>query len=203
MHKPTRIFLVRHGETTSTENHRIHGHSDAPLTKTGLQHARVTGEYLLSRFFDAFYCSSLGRAHNTAKIIGESIKKEPIPADGLRERFYGGLEGFPLQIFEPDLTGPVLLRPFVRFVLFVSGEHEKDFINRVVSSIQEIIANHPGQRVLVVTHWGVLSILTKFFNNESMISWEAVGPWTACGISEYKSNGKKWQVVQFNSSGHL
>jgi len=203
MHKPTGVFLFRHGETASTESRRIHGQTDSPLTKAGLEHAQATGEYLPSGFFDAFYCSSLGRAYNTAKIIGKSIKKEPIPLDGLRERFYGGLEGFPLLTFEPDLTGPVLLRPFVRFVLFISGEHEKNFISRVVSSIQEIINNHPGQRVLIVTHWGVLSILTKFFKGENMKNWEAVGPWTACGISEYRSNGQGWKTVQFNSSSHL
>ena len=203
MHKPTQIVLIRHGETTSTAQNRIHGHTDAPLTEVGLRNVKATGDHLRGKSFDAFYCSSLGRAQNTARIIGKSINMEPIPLNGLRERFYGNLEGKPLPTFEPDLTGPVLLRPYVRFVLFMSGEHEKNFIKRVTGAMQEIINKHKGQRVLIVTHWGVLSILTRFFNNESMKNWEAVGPWTACGISEYHSNGCGWKLVQMNADSHL
>jgi broad specificity phosphatase PhoE len=203
MHKPTQIVLIRHGETVSTAKNRINGHTDAPLTKEGLRCAKATGEHLRGQSFDAFYCSSLGRAQNTAKIIGKSIKIKPIPLNGLRERFYGWLEGFPLPTFEPDLTGPVLLRPYVRFALFLSGEHANNFIQRVTASMQEIIDQYAGQRVLVVTHWGVLSILTRFFNNESMKNWEAVGPWTACGITEFRSNGRGWKLVQMNAGSHL
>jgi probable phosphoglycerate mutase len=199
----TSVVLVRHGETTATASRRIHGQTDAPLTPDGIRCAEDTGRYLKSENFDAFYCSSLERALHTARIIGDAIGIEPVPLDGLAERAYGWLEGFPLPTFEPDLTGPVLLRPFVRFALFLSGEHSADFIRRVTESMQEIIDRHAEQRILIVTHWGVLGILTRFFQGESMKNWEAVGPWTACGITEFHSNGKGWKTVQMNAGSHL
>ena len=105
MAKSTEIVLVRHAETTMISDNRIHGQLDAPLTESGIEAARRTAEYLSGQKFDAFYSSSLGRAMRTAEVIGEAIHINPVPVDGLCEHNYGWLEGKPLPLFEPDLTG--------------------------------------------------------------------------------------------------
>ena len=203
MTSPTQILLVRHAETTMIQEHRIHGHLDAPLSEKGLREARQTAESLRGQHFDAFYCSSLGRALTTAQIIGEAIGMQPTPLDDLKERYYGWLEGQSLNWFEPDLTGSWLSRILSQAVLTLSGETDQAFVKRILNAFQHISDQHRGQRVLLVVHWGILSILTKHFRGESMQNWQGVGPWTACGISEAHLNGKGWQIVRLDDGSHL
>lgn len=203
MAKSTEIVLVRHAETTMISAARIHGHTDAPLTENGIRSAQKTAEALAGDSFDAFYSSSLGRAMHTAAIIADAISLSPTPVDGLRERYYGWLEGKPLALFEPDLTGPVIMHPIIKFALYVSGEREDEFPRRVIRSFEKIVVDHRGERVLMVIHWGILSILTKYFNGENMGGWQGVGPWTACGISEARFNGHGWEILRLDDSRHL
>jgi broad specificity phosphatase PhoE len=89
----TFLTFVRHGTTEWIEQGRLHGVSDAPLSLRGQQEARLAAQALADRHFDAFYTSPLGRARETAAIIGQAIGLEPIPLDGLREMDFGWLEG--------------------------------------------------------------------------------------------------------------
>jgi broad specificity phosphatase PhoE len=203
MTKSTEIVLVRHAETTMISDNRIHGQMDAPLTERGIAAAGKTAENFRGQTFDAFYASSLGRAMRTAEIIGEAINMQPMPVDGLRERNYGWLEGKPNSFFEPDLTGPAFMHPVIKFALRASGEGDEEFPHRVTKSFDEIYQRHQGQRVLLVIHWGILSILTRYFRNEKMIGWQSIGPWTACGISEVHKNGSGWQIIRLDDHSHL
>ncbi|MBM3138037.1 MAG: histidine phosphatase family protein [Chloroflexi bacterium] len=87
--------------------------------------------------------------------------------------------------------------------MHVSGEREDEFPKRVIRSFEEIVSSHRGERVLMVIHWGILSILTRYFRDESMEGWQSVGPWTACGISEARLNGRGWEILQLDQHHHL
>ncbi len=182
---------------------RIHGHLDAPLSEPGLRDARKTAAHFRGQHFDVLYASSLGRAMKTAGFIGESINLTPTPVDGLRERNYGHLEGKSLALFEPDGSGPWYFRPYVYLTLGLTGESEKHVARRVVRSIEEIIARHPGQRIMAVVHWGILGILALYFQGKDVNEWRTIGPWTACGISEFHSVDGHWQTIRLNDGSHL
>jgi probable phosphoglycerate mutase len=203
MEKTTQLTLVRHAETTMISENRIHGHLDAPLSAAGLAATHKTAEYFRGQHFDTLYASSLGRAMRTAEIIGEAVQLDPIPVDSLRERYYGRLEGKSLDLFEPDGSGPWYYRPYVNLALWFTGEHEKDFVARVIAGIEEIIQRHPNQRTLVVVHWGILGILSQYFQGLDVDEWRVIGPWTACGISEFALKDGRWQVVRMNDGSHL
>ena len=102
----TQVILVRHAQTEMITKNRIHGHSDSPLSQKGVQDANKTADRFRGQSFGAFYSSPIGRAMHTAEIIENVINMVPVPNDGLKERYYGWLEGKPLSLFEPDLSGP-------------------------------------------------------------------------------------------------
>ena len=149
MAETTQLTLIRHGETTMIADNRIHGHLDAPLSELGMRDARKTAAYFRGQTFDVLYASSLGRAMTTAGIIGEAIHLNPIPVDGLRERYYGLLEGKSLDLFEPDGSGPWYMRPYVYLALGLTGESEEHVARRAVRSIEELLAKHRGERIIV------------------------------------------------------
>ena len=203
MNNPTQVVLVRHAQTEMITENRIHGHSDSPLSKKGVRDANKTAGHLREQSFGAFYSSSIGRAMCTAKIIGDALNMTPVPTDGLKERYYGWLEGKPLSLFEPDLTGPKVMHPFIKFALKTSGEIAEDFIDRVINTFDYITGKHKGQRILIVIHWGILSVLTQYLQGKDLAFWRETGPWTSCGISEFHQKKNKWQPIYMDDSNHL
>ena len=199
----TQVVLVRHAETEMITKDLIHGQSDSPLSEKGVSDAQKTADYFRGQRFDAFYSSSIGRAVRTADIIGGAINKSPVPTDGLKERYYGWLEGKPLALFEPDLSGPKIMHPIIEFALTISGESSQDFLDRVIETFENIAAKHEGQRILIVLHWGILSVLTQYLQGKDLVLWREIGPWTSCGISEYQQNEKKWHPLYLDKSSHL
>jgi broad specificity phosphatase PhoE len=69
-----RLHLIRHGETHANANGLVLGQSDSPLTDNGLSDARLASASVAvngrgaAPYFRS-YCSDLGRAHTTARIV--------------------------------------------------------------------------------------------------------------------------------------
>jgi len=95
--RPTRLCVVRHGETDWNAGKRIQGHIDIPLSVVGHAQARATGNALKDESFAAIYSSDLTRARQTAEAtahLAPHFAKVPLQAlPELRERHYGVFEG--------------------------------------------------------------------------------------------------------------
>jgi len=65
----TKIIFVRHGQTLWNELGKYQGHTDVPLSKTGIEQAYKVAKRLKQEKVDAIYCSDLKRAKQTAEII--------------------------------------------------------------------------------------------------------------------------------------
>ena len=87
------IYLMRHGETDWNKGRRLQGQSDIPLNEYGIELAVKTAEALTDVPFDMAFCSPLGRAEKTAKIIlGD--RNTPLYTDmRLKEINFGTHEG--------------------------------------------------------------------------------------------------------------
>ncbi|WP_279384845.1 histidine phosphatase family protein [Lacticaseibacillus manihotivorans] len=88
------LYLVRHGETPMNQNNQLQGITDMPLTPKGRQQAQATAALLAGVPFSAAYSSDRLRAVDTAEII---LAEHPSVVlhrrAGLREYYFGGLEG--------------------------------------------------------------------------------------------------------------
>jgi probable phosphoglycerate mutase len=90
---PTRLYLVRHGETEWSRSGRHTSITDLPLTETGEQLARALKGHLLPRDFQLILSSPRRRARETAELAGFIGVYEPRIDDDLAEWFYGDYEG--------------------------------------------------------------------------------------------------------------
>jgi broad specificity phosphatase PhoE len=203
MRKPTKVLLVRHGETTSIANNRIHGQTDSPLSARGRAAAQKTAEYFRQQPPDLIYSSSLGRALETANMIGSAVGIQPIPIDGLREQYYGWLEGLPDSLFEPQGSGYWLFRPFVRFAMAYTAEKASKYQERILSNFDQIVNQHPGKQILFVVHWGVLCILERYLSGKDVNQWFQQVEWNYCGISEFHKDGQTWKMIRLDDNRHL
>jgi probable phosphoglycerate mutase len=152
------IILVSHGKTAYGGSSIEGQHKATPLRKLAKQQAHYFGKRLRNacaskaEAIDGYYASDLERASETAALIFNAQTpatqkriKEVIQDPRLRERDYGNLEGMSL--------------PQSRDAQQTCGESEEDFSARIVQRCQELAQKHQGERILLVTHPGVLKAI--------------------------------------------
>jgi len=147
---PTRLLVVRHGQSEWNATGRWQGHADIALDRTGELQAAEAAEVL--GIFDAVWASDLARAHRTAQIIAMMTGVGPVRTDPrLRETDVGPWEG--LTRHEVEREWPGFLAERRRPEGFEAYE---DAAARLIEALLEIAADHPGGEVLVVSHGGVI-----------------------------------------------
>jgi probable phosphoglycerate mutase len=183
------LTLIRHGETDSNRVHRFQGQMDVPLNAVGLLQAARLGERLAGERFDVGVVSDLSRAQATAAPIAQRLNLAMRPDAGWREQAFGVFEG--LEVGDILDRHPDLWRQWVRhdadFTLPGGGESVRVFHARVWSALDALATRHPGQRVLVVTHGGVLDMVWRTVRGQSLSSARA------CAIPNAGVNRLQWR----------
>ena len=156
----TRLFLVRHGATTATEEDRFSGSSGAELSDLGRWQAARLGERLSQQGLTAAYASPLSRAVDTARIIGDCCGLDPITRDGLREIGHGHWEGLKRKDVEAQFASEYAAWEADPFTFAPEGgESGVGVLARALPVIREIVTAHPGGRILVVSHKATLRLV--------------------------------------------
>lgn len=158
----TRILAVRHGQTAWNREARIQGHTDIALNEHGQWQARQLANALRDEAIAACYASDLSRAHETAVAVA-TLHQLPVQVHtGLRERCFGDFEGrtwTELEAAHPSET--LAWRKRVPEFAPPGGESLLQLRERVVKTVTDLAAKHPGEQVLMVAHGGVLDILYR------------------------------------------
>lgn len=159
-----RLDLLRHGETTLS--HTLRGHTDDELTENGwLQMQSTIQQYVAGGTnWDVIFSSPLQRCHAFAINLAEQLE---IPLQlnmHIKEMYFGDWEGISTQsIYENE---PELLANFWQFPIKYhapNGESLEQFLERIKVGFDEIHTKmkiHQWNRALVVTHGGVIKLLT-------------------------------------------
>lgn len=166
----TTLYLTRHGETEWNVEGRLQGHKDSPLTLLGRQQAEWLGKSLHNIRFDAIYCSSSQRACHTAKIIRGPRELTINACDSLKEINMGTWEGRSRAELESTCheehsifwNTPHLYRPQN------NGESFIQLRERIIPAIKEIITQHKGDHILIVTHAIALKVVMAHFKGDSL-----------------------------------
>jgi len=201
--KETRLCLVRHGETAWNAEGRVQGQLDIPLSTTGRSQARAVAAALAGEAFDAIWSSDLVRVQQTAEPTAQLLKKEVRLSKALRERHYGEFQG--ITYAEAKVRLP---EDYARFrdkeldFGFRTGESLRIFNERVLSFFNGLVEEHPGARLLVFTHGGVLEMLYRHATGRGLQSQRDFEiPNAALNRLEYA--GGEWKVLAWADIGHL
>ncbi len=201
--QPTRICLVRHGETEWNAERRIQGQIDIGLNDTGRRQAVAAGRWLKGAGVVALYSSDLKRAWTTALAIGAEIGLAPVPVPEMRERRYGVFEGLTYDEARaryPDGYGAFEGRN--ADYAFENGESLKAMFARVTDKLQQIAAAHPGRNVVVVLHGGVLDVINRFVRGNPLeMPRDFLIP--NAGINWISVVDGQWQLDTWGETDHL
>jgi probable phosphoglycerate mutase len=154
---PTRLIVVRHGQTEWNAAGRIQGHLNSRLDADGRAQAEALAARLVGEPLAAIYTSDLGRTLETAAPTASGRMMDIVTDPRLRERHLGVFQG--LTFAEAEHQFPEMFKRYKARDLHVHFEHGESLVvlrERVAEVLTEIAARHPGEAVLVVTHGGVL-----------------------------------------------
>lgn len=204
----TVITLVRHGESEAAHSDRpfplVDGHGDPALHADGLAQVEALGRRLAADHvagppISAIYVTSLRRTAQTAAPLAAAIGVAPVPVPDLREVFLGDWEGGLLRHKGDD---PAFARMMAeeRWDAVPGAEPLEQFTERIRRGVSGIAAAHPDQRVVSVSHGGVIGHILHLATGSSRFAF--VGANNA-SISEIVVTGDRWIIRGFNDTSHL
>jgi probable phosphoglycerate mutase len=162
---PTRVLLVRHGQSEWNAVGRWQGQADPPLSDIGRRQARAAARALGA--VDAVFASDLQRATETAIIIADELGVGPVVVEpDLRERDAGEWSGLTRAEIERDWPG-YLEAASDKHRGFGPGaqrrppswEPDESVLTRARRALARIDDLVGGGDVLAVTHGGLVYVL--------------------------------------------
>jgi broad specificity phosphatase PhoE len=156
----TRVFMVRHGATILTAEDKFAGATDVPLSEEGRQQTRGLADRLSREKIAAVFASPLGRTIETAQILAAPHKLEVQPRDGLREISHGRWEQLTRREVEkrfPEEAAEWEKDPYTFAPM--GGESGLMVIARALPVLIQLVREHPGKNILIVSHKATIRLL--------------------------------------------
>ena len=147
------IVLVRHGLPLRVELET--GIADPELAAEGHEQAAKMAAYLGVEDVEAVYVSPLRRALETASPLCKVLGLEAVVSEGVAEFDRNSREYVPVE--ELRATNDPRWEKLLRGEWDGVDEDPSLFKARVVATVEDMIARHPGGRVVVVCHGGVIN----------------------------------------------
>ena len=161
----TELVLVRHAKQAVGDNflaQKVGELHDPPLAEIGQRQAKAVAAALAGEAIDAVYCSVSQRARDTAAAIAADAGLRAVEVEGIEE--IGFFRDLPPDQTPLEALGEVRFRGFQRhwartrrFDAWPASEPRAEFRSRVIDALEGLVAAHPGQRVVVVTHGGTIN----------------------------------------------
>lgn len=151
--EPTRLLLLRHGQTELSVERRYSGHGNPALTAVGRRQAGAAAGYLAQLGgIAAVVTSPLQRAYDTAAAAAKALGLDVTVDDDLIETDFGAWEG--LTFAEAAERDPELHRRWLSdtSVTPPGGESFDAVAHRVRRARNRIIVEYGAATVLVVSH---------------------------------------------------
>jgi len=169
---PTRVVLVRHAQSKFNALHIIQGQLDleTPLDAVGLAQVARGAPVCAALHKDCrvVYTSDLSRAAVTAAAIATELGVECVRDSRLRERHLGVLQGLPRS--ELATATPEAYRAFKSRDIDVEipggGESARSVDARLREFFRDVAKRHAGEKIIAVTHGGVLGRIFSGGRNE-------------------------------------
>lgn len=156
----TQVFLVRHGETEWNVQRRIQGHSDSPLTQSGIDQAGQVAARLKNEGITHIIASDLGRTQQTAQLIADACGCDVISDPRLRELNMGILEKRQIHTLNVEEEGwRQSLLNGAKEGRIPQGESLTELESRMRAALESTRDLPEGSRALLVSHGIALGCL--------------------------------------------
>ncbi|MBN2463860.1 MAG: histidine phosphatase family protein [Dehalococcoidia bacterium] len=199
----TRIIIVRHGRTEWNRVERFRGRADLELDEVGINQAEAAAARITEWQVSAVYSSPLHRALTTAEILAcpFNLKVKLLP--GIIDIDYGewqGLSADEASAKYGDLYSTWLKSPHQ--VKFPGGESLVEVRERAASAVGDLVAQHPKETIVLVSHKVVCQILIlSLLGLDNSHFWEITQD--VCAVNVFEVRGGVPSALLINDTCHL
>jgi probable phosphoglycerate mutase len=151
------LLMIRHAEPVRIESGSVDGPADPGLTARGQDQAARLAAWLAVEGLDAIVTSPLRRARETSAPLADALGIEPVVDPGVSEYDAASDEYIPIEELREAKDD--------RWYATIEGRWDDaggidpaEFQRLVVPAVDAVIDGHPGQRVAVVAHGGVINV---------------------------------------------
>ncbi|NMS89307.1 histidine phosphatase family protein [Clostridioides difficile] len=197
------FYIVRHGQTDWNLLGKTQGHGNSDLTPQGIEQAKELSEDIGKYSIDYIFSSDLGRAMQTAQILGDKLNLEVQKTEALREMGFGVWEGLLIKEIQKDYSDIYSTwRNEPHLVNIPEGETLKLIKDRVDSFIKELNEKYDNKNIILVTHSITLRVMLLSFLESGMENiYRIKQDNTALNIVEFKDYGPV--IVKMNDTSHI
>jgi len=204
----TRLTLVRHGQQDYPVPQGF-DHSqweDPPLSGLGRTQAMAVSAVLGEVDVDVVACSTLQRAVETAQIVASPHGLTPIVREELLEiKSYSKMDDptvDPQSLVDPEewAAREAAFHEFVKWDYMFFGEGSVDFRTRAVGAVDQLVADHAGQHIVLVSHGGVIN---AYLGDILGVEEDMFFLPNHCSISEVLVKGDRKRIQSINERQHL
>ncbi len=192
------LTLVRHGQTDANTGGIWHGSTDTALSPRGHEQAARLARAMAGRIEAvAIYSSDLARTRDTAAPIAAALGLELRTDARLREYDLGSWEGKTYRELHDTHRLWDAIREDPHFAPH-GGETPLAVSTRFVGILEAISQGHPGERVIVVTHGGGLSMALGQILDGDYRNWKRV--MSNCAVTELMLDPPPATLLSFNEN---
>ena len=160
LHSPTWFALLRHARTAWNQEKRIQGQSDIPLTPKGRFQAREWGRHLKQHRWDRVLTSDARRALETASLVNISLRVPLVEDACLREQNWGRWTGKTVAQLKEEVPQLLAGQERAGWKFCPPGGEDRNTVwERSQGALKVAREKWPGEKILVVTHGGVIKCL--------------------------------------------
>lgn len=197
------FYIVRHGQTNWNILGKTQGHGNSDLTAKGIEQATELAESIVNYPIDYIYSSDLGRAVQTAQILGDKLNIKVEETEALREMGFGEWEGLLIDEIKTNYANVYTTwRNEPHLAQIPGGETLHLIKDRVDSFIQSLNEKYDNKHILLVTHSVTVRVMLLAFLNSGMENiYRIKQDNTALNIVEYRDYGPV--VIKMNDTSHI
>jgi len=203
---PTTLYLIRHGETPLTPFKKFSGSgpNDPKLTEEGHRQAALVAKEVEKLQPDLLISSPMKRTRETASHITKLTGLEPVIDETWIEGSFGLWDG--MTIFEVEEKYPKEYAHWLSTASYAppGGESYEECMARARLGMESAVADHPGKRIAVVTHNGMIKTAIAIAMStapESIFNVD-ITPCSITTVSIWPSDGLI-ALRSANERGHL
>ena len=197
------FYIVRHGQTNWNILGKTQGHGNSDLTAKGIEQATELAESIVNYPIDYIYSSDLGRAVQTAQILGDKLNIKVEETEALREMGFGEWEGLLIDEIKANYANVYATwRNEPHLAQIPGGETLHLIKDRVDSFIQSLNEKYDDKHILLETHSVTVRVMLLAFLNSGMENiYRIKQDNTALIIVEYRDYGPV--VIKMNDTSHI
>lgn len=201
------IVLVRHGETSWNDEHRVQGWAPVGLNDRGREQGAALGRHLAAEYdIDRIVASDLRRTVETLREIRRTVETDDVTTDrAWRERDFGVLQG---------LGYGELFQGYPEFSVLESGyegaranpeggESWLDFRERILGAWQQLSNEIGDETVLVVAHGGPIHVVLGELHELDIVETIADIDVGNCAVTELAVGGEDVSIRREIATGFL